>query len=100
MKTLEEKIIEILDKDKNLECKYDFTQEKEEDCLMNLCSNTAKAKEIASMMKEFILWKDENTEPVLNSNYPEYYHCFWIQYPNNEAIPFDEVFDYWEENIR
>ena len=24
-----EKIIEILDKDKNLECKYDFTQEKE-----------------------------------------------------------------------
>lgn len=96
MKTFEEKIIEILNRDKNLECNYDFTQEKEKDCLINLCSNIAKAKEIASMMKEFMDWVMENeyfygklSEEILTP---------LLDLPEFKTT--DELFDYWLKNIK
>ena len=88
---IEKKIFEILERDKNLDCSYDFTQDNIEDCLINLASNTAKSKEIASVVKDFIVWFMKN----------EY---FWgglcdeimtpiIGLPEFKTI--DELFDYW-----
>ena len=93
---LEEKIFGILERDKNLECKYNFTQDTEEECLINLCSNTAKAKEIASMMKEFILW-------FMKFEYFWGGLCEQIMTPIiglPEFNTLDELFDYWLNNIK
>jgi len=93
---LEEKIFEILEGDKNLECKYNFTQDTEEESLINLCSNTAKAKEITSMMEEFIMWFIKN----------EYFWgglCEQIMTPIiglPEFNTIDELFDHWLNNIK
>jgi len=56
---MEERIFEILEKDKNLEYKYNFKQDTKEKALVNLAGNTAKAKAIAEMMKKFIEWVGE-----------------------------------------
>ena len=90
MKALEEKIIEILDN--NLDYKPH--------CITGMGTS---AKEIASMMKEFVEWLEFDTkfECIKKTLTGE---IFW-QIPHEDRMDgthysFDELFDYWLKNIK
>jgi hypothetical protein len=83
MKALEEKIIEILDN--NLDYKPH--------CITGMGTS---AKEIASMMKEFIEWVDTEGYRFHSR------HNIWC-YENRIGVvrkTIDELFDYWLNNIK
>ncbi len=97
---MENSILKILEKDKNLECNYDFTQNTEEKCLINLCSNTAKAKEIASLIMLFIEWLIVDQE-IFFGELTEKYIVNDNPYKDGKKLnTLDELFDYWQKEIK
>lgn len=97
MINLQNIIYDILEKDKNLDVKYDFSQDTEELALLNLASNTAKAKEISTLISEFIKWLTLNTTSATN-----YSNMFYLQneMKNNvfQEHHLDEIFYHWISN--
>ena len=94
MKTLEEKIIEILDNRMDCDGQY-------------ITGMATSAKEIASMMKEFVEWIGAvGISYVTHSYSPKSkgkYQRVVLTEDNEFEITqyaFDELFDYWLNNIK
>ena len=82
---MEKKIFAILQKHSGLTIEYDFTQDAEDKCLINLASNSAIAKEIAALIEPYKKLIDEQEKLINHYKYLTDYDNWIPTFSEREA---------------